>query len=266
MNLLGVDVGYSQTKRTTGLAWRGTDGKVEVRTVGTSWDERKRSLPGSKTFSIAALDAPILPDHQGTPRRGCEAVFYGGAFWNRCRPGLSHHGRALHLRKAGMEAAGQFAAVLGGKCCLGPGLTARQTIPIVEAFPNTFLGVLLPETVFKEKPKEKNEKKSDWLYRAAVCTGRIAALAKRLGWDEPRTIKKLEDEEHHDHRAALVCLLTAGFAASGVSTVVGDAEHGWFWLPPVDMWEPWAKQELRSQVHRLKLKFPKLSAFEQSHR
>jgi hypothetical protein len=28
-----------------------------------------------------------------TTLSGCEHAFYGGAFWNRCRPGLSHHGR-----------------------------------------------------------------------------------------------------------------------------------------------------------------------------
>jgi hypothetical protein len=110
--LLGVDVGFAKSKKTTGLAWF-ANSTIETALTGSSWSERSRSLPRGVRFAIAALDAPIVPADNCDAPRGCEHTFYGGAFWNRCRPGLSHHGRrGLALRDAGRQAAQQFAAVL----------------------------------------------------------------------------------------------------------------------------------------------------------
>ena len=250
MNLLGVDVGYSRTKQTTGLAWRLAE-KVGVCRTGTNWEERRRALPSDATFAIAALDAPLLPEHEGTPRRGCEQFFYGGRFWNRCRPGLSHYGRSYALRNAGYEAAAAFAQVLDGSCCLSTDLTARPNAALIEAFPNAFLGVLLSESAFETK-KPKNKKRSDWLYEKALQTQRIRMALKSLGWCDTSTIRRFEQEEDHDCRAALVCLLTAGFASAGAATVVGDVDHGWFWLPPRDIWDHWARDEIAPSLSRLR--------------
>jgi hypothetical protein len=109
MNLLGVDVGFSADSKTTGLAWR-VNGEIGSCRTKVSWDDRKRALPPGIAFSIAALDAPVLPEHEGRPHRGCESVFYGGAFWNRCRPGLSHYGRNFLL-------ANQIVRFAFGRCC-----------------------------------------------------------------------------------------------------------------------------------------------------
>src|SRR5882757_3755520 len=110
--LLGVDVGFSMSKKTTGLAWF-AGSTIETALTGSSWSERSRSLPRDIQFAIAALDAPIVPADNDNAFRGCGRGFYGGAFWNRCRPGLSHHGsRGLALRDAGRQAAKEFAAVL----------------------------------------------------------------------------------------------------------------------------------------------------------
>src|ERR1700716_3535998 len=110
--LLGVDVGFSKSKKTTGLAWF-VGSTIETALTGSSWSERSRALPRDAQFAIPALDAPIVPADNYNTFRGCERAFYGGAFWNRCRPGLSHHGsRGLALRDAGRQAAQEFAAVL----------------------------------------------------------------------------------------------------------------------------------------------------------
>jgi hypothetical protein len=144
--LLGVDVGFSETRKTTGLACF-SDAGVHVTVTGSSWSERKRDLPAGITFRLAALDAPIVPTSGADRRRGCEYIFYGGAFAKRCRPGLSHHGRGLQLRHAGARAASDFAKILSADpLSYGPHVLAG--IPIVEAFPNTFMGVLLPEGRF----------------------------------------------------------------------------------------------------------------------
>jgi hypothetical protein len=264
MNLLGVDVGFAASSRTTGVAWR-IDDDVGTTKAGTSWKERRAALPSGITYSIAALDAPILPEHEGQPHRGCESVFYGGAFWNRCRPGLSHHGRALALRMAGADAAMQFAEVVSG-LRLSRGLDLQRTSAIVEAFPNTFLGVLLPETVYEDCDRGCNEPKSDWMYRKVAEGGILADLLTELGWDESETISRFSDQAgrrgDHDIRAALVCLLTAGFAASGDAVIVGDPSHGWFWLPPKKFWKRWAWCALDQQLEKLKCqKFPAITVW-----
>ena len=143
-SLLGVDVGFAKDARSTGLAWR-VDGVIGACRTGSAWSARSLSLPAGVTFDLAALDAPLVPAGPGIPIRGCEAAFYRGAFWNRCRPGMSHHGRGLELRRAGEIASAQFTAVLRDKE-ISAG-AAVPGVPMVEAFPNTFLGVLLPERV-----------------------------------------------------------------------------------------------------------------------
>jgi hypothetical protein len=57
---------------------------------------------------------------------------------------------------------------------------------------------------------------------------------------------RCETEKDHDVRAALVCLLTAAFAAIGSAVTVGGAIDGYFFLPPADLWEEWAKDSLVS--------------------
>jgi hypothetical protein len=54
-----------------------------------------------------------------------------------------------------------------------------------------------------------------------------------------------ERATNHDERAALVCLLTAMFAAKGDAVIVGDDHGGWFWLPPMELWAGWAQDSLK---------------------
>jgi hypothetical protein len=259
LNLLGVDVGFATSSLTTGLAWR-INNQVEATKTGTSWKMRNEALPSGITFSIVALDAPMLAEYGGQPRRGCESVFYGGTFWNRCRPGLSHHGRGLELRRAGAESALQFATVVSG-LRLAPELEVQRDCALVEAFPNCFLGVLLPEATYERCDRSHNERKSDWMYRKAAEQGTFAGLLAELGWLDARTEKQFRvqagPDGDHDLRAALICLLTAGFAANGSAVVVGDQAHGWFWLPPAKFWQPWAWMALSQQLQKLRNdKFP----------
>lgn len=243
--LLGVDVGFSTQGNTTGLAWR-VNGQVGASVTGSTWEQRRAALPTGVLFDIAALDAPLVPSGEGIPRRGCEDVFYRGAFWNRCRPGLSHHGRGLALRQAGATAAVQFAAVLRPST-LGH-MAAVPGASMVEAFPNTFLGVLLPAGTFDALKGAGKERKSDWLFRMASGEGAFDRLLQCLGWSEPEAAERLARERHHDIRAALVCLLSAGFASQGTATVVGDPTGGWFWLPPLALWDPWAARAIEVNV------------------
>ncbi len=223
--LLGVDVGFSKSKKTTGLAWF-ANSTIETALTGSSWSERGRSLPRDVQFAIAALDAPIVPADNYNAFRGCERAFYGGAFSRRCRPGLSHHGtRGLALRDAGREAAQQFAAVLEPDALpFGPIVLPNK--PIIEAFPNTFMGVLLPEESYPGWSKFLRKPKSDWLYEQVVEAGLFGKLLSKLDLASPPILRKFRDTRHHDERAALICLLTAMFAQSRNAVIVGDADGG----------------------------------------
>jgi hypothetical protein len=67
----------------------------------------------------------------------------------------------------------------------------------------------------------------------------------------PDVWHKARSEANHEQRAALICLLTAGLAAQGVATIVGQDTGGWFWLPPLSLWQPWARAGLDSGVRTM---------------
>jgi hypothetical protein len=243
MKLMGIDVGFSRKRATTGIACLDGD-LLWVECAGTSWKEREAKIPRGFRPSIIALDGPLVPRDADVPiRRSCEAVFVRAPFHNRCKPGLSHSGLGLALRRASADACAQFRCIL--TCSpLNQGAAVCRNGPVVEAFPNAFLGVLRSECVLLSAQKFKRGRRFDWLYNQTVTTGKLrSVLARTLElpvgvWD------RLECETNHERRAALICLQTAALAAQAKATVVGDDEGGWFWLPPWSAWQPWAIEGL----------------------
>src|SRR2546425_910482 len=106
-SVLGIDVGYSARRKTTGLC-------------GLSWDRRtvrwachnagldeldrrdalRRVLPDREVeLSAVAIDGPLLPRLDPTPRYRCaESLLSRGAFAHRGKPGPTNggSGRDLH--------------------------------------------------------------------------------------------------------------------------------------------------------------------------
>jgi hypothetical protein len=128
---------------------------------------------------------------------------------------------------------------------VGERALVRRNGRIVEAFPNAFLAVLLTEQQILEMPRLRRGGRFDWLYEKALATGSLQRAI--LGFtDMPDEIRQhLGRESDHELRAALICLLTAVFVAAGISAVVGDGAGGWFWLPPLNLWQEWAKSGLQ---------------------
>lgn len=248
--LLGIDVGFSRNRPTTGIAWSSATGFDAAKTH-TDWDRRKLHIPPATTFAVIAIDGPLVP--LGSPdnlERICERLFIRGAFQTRCKPGLSHHGYGLDLRRAATETAQQvsFLASPGAR----PDRQIRDGVSIVEAFPNAFLGVLIPDACF-DGPAAGKRKKFDWLYEHAIRQGTFEAVMNAIGWENPNLLTKILSERDHEKRAAWICLLTAACAASGEAEVVGDAGSGWFWLPPLKLWAPWATEALTQNSRQLGL-------------
>lgn len=244
MKLLGVDVGFSKTRRTTGIAWL-EDGKLDAVRAESSWESRKARIPDGYRPDVIALDGPLLPHEGDDPmRRQCEAIFIRAPFHNRCKPGLSHFGFGLQLRRATSDAYGQFSQLLAH-----PDLSKDQLPPdgqIIEAFPNAFLGVLLPESEFRSSPKLRRGRRFDWLYDRVASTDLLESkLAESLLLPD-EVWRRIRVEQDHELRAALICLLTAALAARNFVEKVGDGSGGWFWLPPVRLWERWAREGLET--------------------
>lgn len=245
--LLGVDVGFSKSRPTTGIAWSG-NGEFGAAKTHSDWERRRQHLPPATNFSIIAIDGPLVPI--GSPDllvRTCEQLLARGTFQKRCKPGSSHFGTGLHLKRAALDTANQVRHLVSTP--LFP-TAVFEDVAIVEAFPNAFLGVLLADHTFATRQIVRG-KKFDWMYEHAVKAGRFAELVSAIGWDAPDLLQRIEAERDHEKRAAYICLLTAACAALGKAEVVGDAITGWIWLPPKDLWAGWAREAL--ETNRLAL-------------
>ena len=72
--LLGIDVGFSKGRRTTGMAWS-ADSKVEAIKTHSDWERRRANLPAITRFAVIAIDGPLVP--AGTDERAkrqCDEV------------------------------------------------------------------------------------------------------------------------------------------------------------------------------------------------
>lgn len=244
INLLGIDVGFSATRPTTGIAWS-VRGEIDAARTFTDWERRDRVLPKNVSFDVIAIDGPLIsPDAHEHAIRRCEQILSRGAFQKRCKPGASHFGTGLRLRQAAAETAKQFQH-LGAR----PGFSNAifPDTAIVEAFPNAFLGVVLEDTDFSVEAVVRG-KKFDRMYEQVVASGGFTRILDIIGWKNEELIARLAVERDHERRAALVCLLTAACAVSGHATAVGDALGGWIWLPPIETWGDWARQALETNM------------------
>ena len=257
---MGVDVGFSTTRSTTAIAF--LDGQQFcVVPAATTWESRKAQIPRDFCPAVIALDGPLLPGGADERiRRLCETVFIQAPFHKRCKPGLSHWGLGLELRRASAQACAQFSRLLVSSL-----LESLNAVypggPVVEAFPNAFLGVLTPEVELLLAPKLKRGRRFDWLYDQMAMTGRLEPVLSQ-GLDMPDEFwLRLRAETDHELRAALICLLTAALAAQGTAAIIGESKGGWFWLPPWSLWEPWARQGLESVANKMALKGHLLDEF-----
>jgi hypothetical protein len=244
MELMGVDVGFSEVGETTGIAWL-DDAGVHLARAGTPWASRRGCLPSRVCPSVIALDGPLLPHGANARiRRRCEWLFIHAPFHNRCKPGLSDWGTGFKLRRAAADACVQFSAMLADSGSAVKKGSVQRDGPIVEAFPNAFLAVLLPEPEMLRMPKLRRGKRFGWLYERVVATGSLESALSRQSYLRDQLMYLLRGESDRQLQAALICLLTAAFAAAGTATVVGDSSGGWFWLPPWCYWDQWAKDGL----------------------
>ena len=246
VSLLGIDVGFSKTAKSTGMAVYDRGHLVTLTCIGSSPENRADVLQAGMRFDAIAIDGPIAAPADGLlTARACELILSRGAFSRRCKPGLSHFGFGLPLRAAAMLIASEMEA----RAKLAE---PQQRRAVIEAFPNAFLGVLMSDEDYEALGPIKRGSKSDAYYAHLAATQRFDAIFDILDWRDAALRTTLYDiastptRTAHEHRAALVCLLTAACALSGSAEYVGDETGGFICLPPKELWTKWARDALPS--------------------
>ena len=101
---------------------------------------------------------------------GCLALFDVNENNLRCRSRPSRFWKAARVVR--------IRSILSSSVSANRGAVRRDG-PIVEAFPNAFLAVLMPEVELLAAPRLKRGRRFDWLYEQMVTTGRLEPVLSR---------------------------------------------------------------------------------------
>jgi predicted nuclease with RNAse H fold len=243
VSLLGIDVGFSERRKTTGIASYTFGQPARLHCVGSLPQDRAEVLLNRPLYDAIAIDGPIVPVATNPEQviRRCERLLSEGPFGKRCKPGFSHFGTGLRLRKAATTIASEM-----------PDYRRHSGVQVVEAFPNAFLGVMLDNKTYAAFEKIPRGKKSDIFFAQASRDHTFDRLFECLGWDDMVLRAQIQEVARettrisHEYRAALVCVLTAACAFSGQAAYVGDEVGGSICLPPRCLWADWARAALET--------------------
>lgn len=243
---LGVDVGFSAQVASTGICVISPLHRIPVRCVHVRTNQTLdaiQELLGSERPTSISIDGPLVPD--GRPGayniidgyRSCERLLSGGIFQRRCKPGPTNspRGQALHRQ------ATRVARALG---------SAFPKASIHEAFPNAFLGVMMPPRIFR-KPIRRGIK-SDVFWNVGVRSKTLHRLVAHLYSDHAAKLTShWQKLENHDERAAFICALTARASELKTSLLIEGCGDGTIALPPRSFVQPWALSELIERIPTL---------------
>ena len=243
-SVLGVDVGYSPKRRSSAvcrLSWQ--DGSLawsisRFRHIEPEWREALAASVADTRLLCAAFDGPLRCgfDEIGRYRRA-EQMLTRELGRKIGKPGQSSTpvGRRLN------GAANLYARSIAGRAEIAPARHehAIDNASIAEAFPSTFLGVMLP---WPTGVAVTRGTRSDIFFQRHAETGGLQALIDSF-LPGCRTMAAWDTVTNHDDRAALVCALTALCVAAGDYVAVGD-QDGWIVLPPRQFIQAWAWKDL----------------------
>jgi hypothetical protein len=239
-SVLGVDVGYSPKKRSSAvcrLDWDATEIKLTIDRFRALEPERSQALRivAHRPLMVAAFDGPL--------RSGLDII---GRY--RLAEQLLSRGLPPFIGKPGQSSSpvGKRLNAHANKCAeiiLDLGLVgasvhdhAIHPAAIVEAFPTSFLGLLIDDP--KSLSASRGDR-SDKFFVHLAEKGLLNSLIEHLlpGRHLAETLGMITN---HDDRAAVVCALTALAVAAGDYVAVGDKKDGWIVLPPRSFIRPWA--------------------------
>ncbi len=253
-HVLGIDVGWSEERRSSAvcrLSWSRERIAWQVRRFRARDRDRCDAIhdaAGSAELLAVAVDGPLRRGFEPIGRyRSAERILSRGELAKRIgKPGQSSspNGRKLN-RQANLAAHAVKRLCRIGPAGHGERIDARA---VVEAFPTTFLGVMVrcPEGL-------SGGARSDRYFSHLDGRGRLdrtlAELVESLlgakAWEAP-----VHALTNHDDRAAFVCAVTALCIVCGDYTAVGDREDGWIVLPPRRAFEEWAWEAVLANERR----------------
>ena len=258
-SVLGVDIGWAQKHSTTGacrLDWSSTTVGIECSCAPLK--ERSQLLrdQADRRLLVAALDGPLRGDLGiiGHYRRA-EQLLTQRLGQRIGKPGQSSSPVSTLLNFH----ANECARILLETRKVGYAVHdhAIHRSAIVEAFPSSFLGVLIEQPELLEVDRAH---RSDVFYRHLAQSSVLLALLQYLLPNRTLTASFTEIT-HHDESAAVICALAALCIAAGHYTVVGDKTDGWIVLPPRLFIRPWARVMLEKNAKRGGLEFRPAAEF-----
>ena len=239
-SVLGIDVGYSPRRRSSAvcrLDW--DEHKIHWTIARFRAAEPERSatiarIAGETPLACAAFDGPLRSDLRPIGvYRVAERMLTRGFQRLIGKPGQSSAPVGKQLNCHANECA---KVVLGlGKISLATHRTAIHAKAIVEAFPSSFLGLMIAGPQLFDAQRGN---RSDIFYVHLARTGVLTRLISDL-LPNRRLVDIFEAVTNHDDRAAVVCALTSLCVAASRYSSVGDRQ-GWIILPPRDYIQPWA--------------------------
>lgn len=203
------------------------------------WRNELTAAAADASILSAAFDGPLRPGLDGIGRyRSAERMLTRKLGRKIGKPGQSSSPVGRELNAAANEYARFIAARPG--IGLARHLHAIERASIAEAFPSSFLGVMLPSPTAVTASRSS---RSDLFFQHLAETNGLQALIGYL-LPEVRSTASWMAVTDHDERAALVCALTALCVAAGEYIAVGDPDDGWIILPPRRFIHDWAWQDL----------------------
>jgi hypothetical protein len=247
-SVLGVDLGYSRTRRSSAVC------RLDWTEESVTWTIRRfRALSGEREEVLTAVagDVPLqAAAFDGPLRDGLDLIGrYRTAermLTRRLQPKIGKPGQAsAPVGKLLNDAANICAEIVRSRCRLGPATHAIRIdkMAIVEAFPSAFLGVMLVEPT---PVVAHRRNRSDVFFQHLSRSGQLQALVAHLL--APRIIDRdISSVVNHDDRAALVCAFTALCISADDFVAVGDRD-GWIVLPPRRIIQAWAMSDLKTNA------------------
>ena len=238
--VLGVDVGFSRTRRSSAVC------RLDWTDATLSWTiARFRAVEPERTDTLRRLaDRPLrAAAFDGPLTRGFEVI---GRYRAAERMLTRRIGRRIGKPGSSGAPLGKLLGAATAICAtivrhtghVAPAAhdEAIDAAAIVEAFPGAALGLMIAEP---ESLIVRRGDRSDIFFKHVAEAGTLARIVARL-LPGRRLASPFQSVADHDERTALVCALTALGLAAGAHTAVGCDVDGWIILPPRAAMAPWA--------------------------
>jgi hypothetical protein len=234
----GVDIGWSEKRRSSAaaqLSWNNNKITWQVERFRATDTDRKTAFDRifNQPLLAAAFDGPLTTGLMPVTRyRFAERMLTAGFQPLIGKPGQANAPNGIKLNDHAIRCA--LALISMHKLAEARHVHFIHSLAVVEAFPTSFLGVLLQQPF---GVRSRRKKHSDNFFEILADDGTLVRLLERLL--PKRSIADIRQITNHDDRAAFVCAVTALCLAANDYTAVGDHD-GWIILPPFSFIKQWA--------------------------